>query len=386
MRRCVVCGNQFEKYVSIEQKYIDQPKQYGRTGEVRAELLNKEEYSCPYCYSADRDRMIVMFINLLHEHVKTGINFLEIAPSGALQKYLYKYWGESNLYTADLYMDDVDFHVDLQDMRCLEDDSFDFIVCSHVLEHVQDDRKAMRELNRVLSHDGLGIIIVPMDLNRTETDEAWGLSKEENIRRFGQEDHVRSYCKDDFILRLRESGFGVCELDKGFFPAREFNDNALTETSTLYLVYKNEKMYADRDRIILNYKNACEKRDPIDYIVPSGECNYWIDVCDIFENNLRIWGWSYIEGQDSKKTRLKVMLSGNDKKYVWQFKIRQREDIQENFGSEEYNYLYSGIDFMIPLNEIAGMYRGGVYILIENQRNNYIIEIDPDINLANSDR
>ena len=65
MRKCAVCGNEFQAYVPIEQKYIDLPKQYGREKETRSELLNKDEYSCPCCYSADRDRMIIMFLKKL---------------------------------------------------------------------------------------------------------------------------------------------------------------------------------------------------------------------------------------------------------------------------------------------------------------------------------
>ena len=62
MRKCAVCGKEFDKYVPIDRKYIDLPKQYGRTRETRSELLNREEYSCPYCYTPDRDRMIVLFL------------------------------------------------------------------------------------------------------------------------------------------------------------------------------------------------------------------------------------------------------------------------------------------------------------------------------------
>ena len=127
MRKCAVCRTLFEAFDPIEQKYIDLPIKHGRVEQIRPELLNKDEYSCPYCYSADRDRMIIMFINMLHQKVKAGIDFLEIAPSGALQRYLYKYWGESNLYTADLYMDDVDYSIDIQDMKSLGDRRFDFI-------------------------------------------------------------------------------------------------------------------------------------------------------------------------------------------------------------------------------------------------------------------
>lgn len=229
---------------------------YGRKKDIQSEMLNINEYSCPVCYSADRDRMIVMFLKAIHRELTNGIDILEIAPSGAIQRYLYRNWGKSSLYTADLYMENVDYNVDIQNMDSISDSTFDFIVCSHVLEHVKDDRKAMCKLNRVLDNRGLGIIIVPIDLNQTETDEEWGLSKDENLRRFGQEDHVRSYNKYDYMERLKECGFGAHEIKKEFFSKEEFEENALIETSTLYLVYKDKYLYSNIDDMVFNYKKV----------------------------------------------------------------------------------------------------------------------------------
>lgn len=374
MRKCAVCGRKFKAYVPIAKKYIDLSQKSAGSG--KAELLNSEEYSCPYCYSADRDRMVVMFVSMICSCMKDCVNILEIAPSGALQKYLYKYWGMANYYTADLYMSHVDYNVDIQNMTTIEDNIFDLILCSHVLEHVQDDMQAMRELNRILDPDGLGIIIVPLDLNREDTDEEWGLSAEENVRRFGQEDHVRAYCKKDYIARLKQSGFGVWQLDKSFFPRERFEENALTETSTLYLVYKNKEMYSIRDNIIKKYMDSHRgKRDKInDYLVSLGECNYWVDVCDIYENMLRIWGWIYIIGLDSKRSKIKIMLKNRKNEYVLGTDLKRSDNIQENFGSEYNDYSFSGVNFFYPISDI----RKGTYticFLIKNGTQKYKIEV-----------
>ena len=374
MRKCAVCGREFKSYDSIAQKYMDLSKKSKRC--EKAELLNSAEYLCPYCYAADRDRMIVLFISMLRSCMKDCINILEIAPSGALQKYLYKYWGETNYYTADLYMEGVDYKVDIQDMVTIEDEAFDFIICSHVLEHVQDDMQAMQELNRILEPDGLGIVIVPLDLNRTDTDEEWGLPAEENVRRFGQEDHVRAYCKKDYIVRLEKSGFGVWQLDKSFFSSKSFEENALTETSTLYLVYKNKKMYGDRDSIIEKFKDSHQgKREEIEeYLVASEKCNYWIDVCDIYENQLRIWGWAYIIGVDSKDSKIKIMLRNRKKEYIFGTDLKKSDNVQETFGSEYSDYSFSGVNFFCPLKDIKrGVY--SVCFLIKNGTQKYKIEV-----------
>jgi ubiquinone/menaquinone biosynthesis C-methylase UbiE len=87
------------------------------------------------------------------------------------------------------------------------DRSFDLIYCSHVLEHVPEDRKAMRECNRVLADDGMAILIVPIMAEKTIEDPTITDPKE-RLRLFGQEDHVRKY-GPDYSERLQEAGFRV---------------------------------------------------------------------------------------------------------------------------------------------------------------------------------
>lgn len=87
------------------------------------------------------------------------------------------------------------------------DHSFDVIVCSHVLEHVSDDRRAMRELCRVLRPSGWAILNVPINADRTFEDPSI-TDPQERQRVFGQHDHVRNYGPDD-QHRLEEAGFAV---------------------------------------------------------------------------------------------------------------------------------------------------------------------------------
>lgn len=89
------------------------------------------------------------------------------------------------------------------------DSSFDAILCIHVLEHVDDDRAAMRELRRVLAPGGFAIVMVPLDLDRAETyEDASVVSPEDRRREFWQSDHVRLYGRD-LAERLRAAGFEV---------------------------------------------------------------------------------------------------------------------------------------------------------------------------------
>lgn len=143
--------------------------------------------------------------------------------------------------TCDLFMEEVTFKVDLQNMDMVETESYDIWICSHVLEHVQDDRRAMEELFRITKQGGYGLVLVPLDLNQKETDEEWGRPVEECWKRFGQDDHTRKYAKSDFIKRLELAGFKVEELDKNHFGNEAFEINALSDTSVLYKVNKLKK-------------------------------------------------------------------------------------------------------------------------------------------------
>jgi SAM-dependent methyltransferase len=91
------------------------------------------------------------------------------------------------------------------------DSIFDAILCLHVLEHIPDDRSAMREFLRVLRPGGWAILQSPIDAARPHTFEDWGVtSPAERERVFGQRDHVRIYGRD-YVGRLGETGFRVEE-------------------------------------------------------------------------------------------------------------------------------------------------------------------------------
>jgi predicted SAM-dependent methyltransferase len=96
--------------------------------------------------------------------------------------------------TADFQRPDVDVRLDIVSMP-FADNAFKGIICSHVLEHVVDDRSAMRELSRVLDPDGWALVIVPIAARETYEDPAV-VEPAARLREFGQEDHVRRYGLD----------------------------------------------------------------------------------------------------------------------------------------------------------------------------------------------
>ena len=232
---CACCGKEVEAYEPIPQLYIDMAKKFGVTKNTY-EMLSIDEYTCPHCQSADRERAYALTIKKLF---KPDDNFkvLEIAPRPCITNFIKNNFRVAEYKTGDLFMPDVDYKLDITNMEQIPDKHFDFFICSHVLEHVDDDIKAMKELKRILSPKGCGIAVVPIDLSRTEIDEDPNCTDvEERWRRFGQDDHVRAYSKQGFIERLKTCGFKVKEYDKKIFGERAMIENGLAETSVVYVV------------------------------------------------------------------------------------------------------------------------------------------------------
>jgi SAM-dependent methyltransferase len=94
----------------------------------------------------------------------------------------------------------------------LPDASVDSLLCSHVLEHVDDDLRAMREIRRVLKPGGWALILVPLFADATWEDPSI-TRPEDRLRHFGQHDHVRAY-GPDVVDRLRSQGLLVDVWDR----------------------------------------------------------------------------------------------------------------------------------------------------------------------------
>lgn len=239
-KKCACCKNRFLKYIPVPRFYIDLPKQYGDIRTHRAEMINKREYLCPYCGAADRDRAYALWMG--HELPKDRkIAILDIAPANSLGNFIKNTFPLADYKTMDLFMPEVDYKMDIMDMNLLPNKSIDFFICSHVLEHVRDDRKAMRELRRILKDDGKGILVAPIDLNQTEIDEDPDCTDvAERWRRFGQDDHIRRYSKQGYIDRLIESGLAVEQITREYFGS-DADLNSLSETATVYIVSRAKK-------------------------------------------------------------------------------------------------------------------------------------------------
>ena len=132
---------------------------------------------------------------------------LHIAPEVAFQAKLRKLKALEYL-TADLHDPKAMVRMDITNIP-FPDNSFDIVYCSHVMEHVVEDRKAFKEFYRVLAPNGWAIFLVPIKMDqRTDEDHPSVASPKEREKRFGQSDHVRMYGWD-FRNRVEETGFQV---------------------------------------------------------------------------------------------------------------------------------------------------------------------------------
>jgi Methyltransferase domain len=157
---------------------------------------------CPRCRSHPRHRAIAL---LLARGELPGRRLLHFAPEPLFDP-VFAQLPEVERVTADLHAP-ADLDLDISDMD-LPDASFDLILCSHVLEHVPDDRAAMRELRRVLSDGGLVLVLVPYRPDVTTYEDPSISSPLGRMVAFGQQDHVRIY-GSDLPDRLREAGLEV---------------------------------------------------------------------------------------------------------------------------------------------------------------------------------
>jgi SAM-dependent methyltransferase len=237
---CPVCNKKIHRFLPLPDFYKENLEKHGYAYSFDdAETLNYKAYSCPHCSASDRDRLYALYISkYLKEYKVSNISMLEIAPSRPLTENL-KNTGKITLRTADLMMQGVDDCIDITNMTCYGDGAFDSFICSHVLEHVPDDLKAMRELYRILKPGGWGILMVPIPLTLDHIDEDPLLDDVgERWRRFGQDDHVRMYSKNGFVERAEAAGFTVRQYGQEYFGLDTFKTHGISEKSVLYVVEK----------------------------------------------------------------------------------------------------------------------------------------------------
>lgn len=181
---CPICGNASNDYYSIGH---DIPV----LTERQVVGAGKRNQGCRGCNSSDRERLIYTYLkNKLRIFKNKGLKILHFAPEPNISRIL-STTGFEKYICGDLFTDGYTYPVYVQNMNVLDipfdDNSFDLIICNHLLEHVPDDIAAMKELHRVLKPNGKAILQVPFSKNSDKTFEDFTVSTpEEREIVFGQ--------------------------------------------------------------------------------------------------------------------------------------------------------------------------------------------------------
>ena len=199
---------------------------------LKSPKINVANAQCPKCGSGERQRLLYFYlINTLDFFSLKGIKFLDIAPDDFLWDKIFS--------KADIEYTSVDITparnpsqiMDITELK-FEDDSFDAIICLHVLEHIVEDIKAMRELYRVLAPGGWAILQVP--IWAFETVEVPKVTREQYLELYGHSDHVRRY-GFDYIDRLEKVGFDV--------KVDQFSRKLTTDFRQQYGLFETEDIF-----------------------------------------------------------------------------------------------------------------------------------------------
>lgn len=215
---CPICGGKFRKMLPYGNK-------------------STENRLCPKCLSLERHRLIWLYLNTQTNWFEQPLHVLHIAPE---QPFIKRFRKNKNwtYITADLESPLADVKMDIRKMP-FNNEQFDLVICNHVLEHIDDDKKAMSEIFRVLKTNGKAILQVPINYELTNTYENSNITdpKERTIH-FGQYDHVRVY-GTDYPERLSNIGFLV-DINKF---VQQLSDNEieryrLDRKELIYIAYK----------------------------------------------------------------------------------------------------------------------------------------------------
>jgi SAM-dependent methyltransferase len=211
-KQCNICNGSFRKFI----------------------LLKNTELLCPSCGSTGRNRRLW---SLLYNDLKNDFRILDFSPS----RCLYRKLKENNniKYISSDFSGEflADIRFDITKIDC-PDNNFDTIICYHILEHIENDTKAMQELYRVLKVTGKCYIQTPFKEGAIYEDLSLTLP-EEREKYFGQKDHVRIYSVNGLVERLKNAGFHT--------EIQNFTD----ESGNIYGFRENETVVIASKRIVL---------------------------------------------------------------------------------------------------------------------------------------
>jgi hypothetical protein len=195
--RCNNCGIYLKRFLSLTEilpqaqyDILLQGKIYKATN---FETFNEQHYFCPICMIPDKGRLIIAFLESLK--LPDGLSILHLTPETGIQKKLDKLFAKHN-YVSSIFGDYRTLNVDIEKEISL---NFDIIICSHILEHVKNDKLALKNLYNALNPRGIALFLTPLSREIDFTfEDLTIISPIERKKAYGEEDHVRQYGRKDF--------------------------------------------------------------------------------------------------------------------------------------------------------------------------------------------
>lgn len=172
----------------------------------KGNVKKRENVMCPNCGSLERTRLLLFYLENETTFFNENTKILHFAPEEGLKNVFKK--KKSKYINGDINPNLADEIIDITDIH-YPDSSFDYIICSHVLGHVPDEKTAIKELYRVLKPGGQSIVLTLLNKRNVPTIENPQITNpEERLRIYGERSLVRLH-GNDFKNRLEEPGFQV---------------------------------------------------------------------------------------------------------------------------------------------------------------------------------
>ena len=230
-KQCYICKQPMFHFIKYQNGYMSE---FSKS--IRAVGSDVNNYGCIYCKSNDRERHLFMFFDRLNfwgEIKKSKI--LHFAAERNLKQAILK-CEPTEYILADLFPKDENTRkVDATNIP-FPDNSFDIVICNHVLEHIIDYKKAINEIYRILRKEGIAILQTPYsDLLKNNFEDININTMELRLALYGQADHVRYFSKEQLLKDIQEAGF--------IKQIKENSDFFSDEESDYYGVNKKEELF-----------------------------------------------------------------------------------------------------------------------------------------------
>jgi len=219
---CTICKFKASRFLPYSQDH-DAIKKFNIIG-----MGHRKNALCPNCFSKDRERLVYLFLE--KQLKKKMINFdskiIHFSPESSLENNFFRK-KFTNYTTADIITDKCDVDLDLQNFNYKEK-NFDLVICNHVLEHVENDMVAIKNIYSILKPNGLAILQVPLStLIKKDFKKENVNTNNERLDNYGQIDHVRIISKENYLKKLEQVGFKLkldyMESEKNNIPSYGLN-------------------------------------------------------------------------------------------------------------------------------------------------------------------